>query len=209
MFEFGDIRLRPMEKEDLKVLHEWENDFEVIMYSRNLPMNFVNMVQLEKRYEEWAKDEREFRFIVELAQSKEPIGIARLEHEDWANVRTAEIGTYIGKKELWGKGYGQQIAVALLEMVFNQLNMDRCEASSVEYNMRAHKVLEACGFQRVGTRRQSAFVNGRRWDRVHFDILREEYLKRRMDLLKNALGDRLEEYIEKHCTIKGYEKRIG
>lgn len=52
MFEFGDIRLRPIEKEDLKILHEWENDFEVIMYSRNMPINFVNMSQLEKRYEE-------------------------------------------------------------------------------------------------------------------------------------------------------------
>lgn len=207
MFEFGNIRLRPMEREDLKVLHEWENDFELTMYSRNIPINFVNMTQLEKRYEEWTKDERETRFIVELADSKEAIGIARLEQEDWANVRTADIGTYIGKKKLWGKGYGRQITVALLEIVFNQLNIDRCAASSVEYNTRACKVLEACGFKKAGTIRQSAFVNGRKWNRVYFDILRDEYLKIRMDLLKKALGDKVDAYIEKHCTIKGYPKR--
>lgn len=202
MFEFGDIRIRPIEGEDLKLLHEWENDFEVIMYSRNTPINFVNMPQLEKRYEEWVKDEREQRFIIELVDSKEAIGIARLEQEDWANVRSADVGTYIGKKELWGKGYGLQITVALLEMVFNQLNMDRCGASSVEYNVRAHKVLEACGFRKAGVVRQSAFVNGRKWDRVYFDILREEYLKMRMELLKNVLGDKLDLYIQKQCTIK-------
>jgi RimJ/RimL family protein N-acetyltransferase len=202
MFEFGDIRIRPIEREDLKLLHEWENDFEVIMYSRNMPINFVNMPQLEKRYEEWVKDEREQRFIIELVNSKEAIGIARLEKEDWANVRSADVGTYIGKKELWGKGYGLQITVALLEIVFNQLNMDRCGASSVEYNMRAHKVLEKCGFRKTGTVRQSAFVNGRKWNRVYFDILREEYLKIRMELLKNILGDKLDLYIQKHCTIK-------
>jgi RimJ/RimL family protein N-acetyltransferase len=202
MFEFGDIRLRPVEQEDLKALHEWENDFELIMYSRNLPINFVNMAQLEKRYEEWVKDEREMHFIVELAASKEAIGIARLEREDWGNVKAADIGAYIGKKELWGKSYGRQITVALLEIVFYQLNMDRCAASSVEYNTRAHKVLEACGFKKTGTIRQSAFVGGRKWNRVYFDILREEYLMIRMDLLKKVLGDKLSAYIEKHCTIK-------
>lgn len=107
MFEFGDLRFRPVEKEDLKVLHTWENDFEVIMYSRNRPMNFLSMAQLEKQYEEWMKDERELHFIIEVADSKETIGIARIERQDWSSVKTAEIGTYIGKKELWGKGLGR------------------------------------------------------------------------------------------------------
>ncbi|MGD8507004.1 MAG: GNAT family protein [Candidatus Bathyarchaeota archaeon] len=204
MFEFGKLRFRPIEREDLKLLHEWENDFELIMYSRSKPINFVNMAQLEKQYEDWVKDEKELRFIVELVDSKEAIGIARLRREDWGNVKTAEIGTYIGKKELWGKGLGRQITVALMEMSFNQLNAERCEAWSVEYNHRAHKALEACGFKKGGAMRQGAFVNGRKWDGFHFDILKEEYLNIRMDLLKQTLGDRLEEYLKKHCTIKGY-----
>lgn len=117
-------------------------------------------------------------------------------------MRSAVVGTYIGKKELWGKGYGLQITVALLEIVFNQLNMDRCEASSVEYTVRAHRALKACGFRKVGVMRQSAFVNGRRWDRVYFDILRDEYRKIRMKLLKKVLRDKFDAYIEKHCLIK-------
>jgi diamine N-acetyltransferase len=206
MFEFGDLRFRPVEKEDLKVLHTWENDFEVIMYSRNRPMNFLSMAQLEKQYEEWIQDERELHFIIELADSKEAIGIARIERQDWSNVKTADVGTYIGNKELWGKGLGRQITVALLEMCFNQLNVDRCEASSVEYNYRAHKSLEACGFRKSGVSRQSAFVNGRKWDRFHFDILRDEYLNIRTDLLRRTLDDKLGEYLEKHCTILDYKK---
>ena len=143
MFEFGSVRFRPVETEDLKVLHEWENDFELIMYSRQKPINFVNMAQLEKQYEDWTKSEREIHFIVELADTKEPIGIARIERFEWGNVKGAGIGTYIGKKEMWEKGLGTQITVALMEMCFNQLNMERCEAWSVEYNKRAHKVLES------------------------------------------------------------------
>ncbi|NIV43781.1 GNAT family N-acetyltransferase [Candidatus Bathyarchaeota archaeon] len=204
MFEFGKLRFRPIEREDLRLLHEWENDFELIMYSRSKPMNFVNTAQLEKQYDEWVKDEKELRFMVELIDSEDPIGIARLRREEWGNVKTADVGTYIGKKELWGKGFGRQIIVALLEMSFNQLNMERSEAWSVEYNHRAHKALEACGFRKGGVVRQAAFVNGRKWDGYHFDILREEYLNTRMGLLKRTLGDKAEEYAEKHCTIKGY-----
>jgi diamine N-acetyltransferase len=204
MFEFGDVRFRPVEREDLKVMHEWENDFELIMYSRSRPINFVNMAQLEKQYEEWLKNERELHMIVELTASKEPIGIARIEKNEWGNVKGAGIGTYIGKKEMWRKGLGRQITVALLEMCFNQLNVERCEAWSVEYNHRAHRVLESCGFKKGGTMRQGSFVNGRKWDGFHFDILRDEYLSLRNDLLKQTLGNRLEEYVKRHCTIEGY-----
>lgn len=204
MFEFGNLRFRAIEKEDLRFLHQWENDFELIMYSRSYPMNFVNMAQLEKQYEEWVKDEKHLRFIVELIDCQEPIGIARLQKQEWSGVKTADVGTYIGRKELWGKGLGRQITVALLEMSFNQLNMERCEAWSVEYNLRAHRALQACGFKKGGVMRKSVFVNGRKWNSFHFDILKEEYMKTRKNLLKQTLGEKLEEYLEKHCTVKGY-----
>jgi len=208
MFEFGNLRFRPTEREDLKLLHTWENDFELIMYSRSNPLNLVNMAQLEKQYEEWVKDKKQLNFIVELIDSKEAIGIARIRREEWGNEKPADIGIYIGKKELWGKGLGKQITVALLEMSFNQLNMERCEAWSVEYNRRAHKALKACGFKKGGIVRQAAFVNGRKWDGFHFDILRDEYQNIRVNLLRQVLGEKLEEYLKKHCTVEGYEKSL-
>lgn len=196
MFDFGDIRLRPIEKEDLKLIHDWENDFELMMYSRSKPINFVSMAQLEKQYEDWVKDDKELHFIVELKETREAVGVARIEKVDWGNVRGANLGTYIGKKQIWGKGVGKQITVALLEMSFNHLNMDRCEAWSVEYNQRAHKALEACGFKKGGAMRSAAFVGGRTWDGFHFDILKEEYLSVRIGLLKELLSDRFDSYVQ-------------
>lgn len=200
MFEFGDLRLRPVEKEDLKLLHEWENDSETMMYSRSNPMNAITMTQAEQRYEEWIKDEKETRYIIELRKTKEPIGMARLEHVHWINVKTFDTGTFIGKKELWGKGIGKQITMALLEMAFQHSNAQRCEASSVAYNIRAHKVLQECGFKHSGTSRQAHYVNGKVWDNYHFDILREKYMRIRMDLLKRILGHKLKEYLNRYAT---------
>lgn len=201
MFEFGDLRFRPWEKEDLKIIHQWENDFELIMYSRSLPMNSMSMTQIERMYEERMKEEKNLYFIVETINPNEPVGIATIRKEEWANVKTAGVGTYIGKKELWGKGYGKQITVAMLEMSFFHLNMERCEAWSVEYNTRAHRTLEACGFKKVGVMRETSFVNNKRWNSYLFDILRQEYLDIRERLLKETLGEKLDEYLKRHCQL--------
>ena len=201
MFEFGDIRFRPYEKEDLQYLHQWENDFELIMYSRSRPMNFRSMIQIEKEYEERMKEEKNLYFIMETITPKEPIGIATIRREEWANVKSADIGTYIGKKELWNKGLGKQITVALLEMAFFHLNQERCDAWSVEYNKRAHKTLMDCGFKKVGELRETSYINGKKWNTYVFDILKQEYLQVRRELLKKTLGDKLEEYVKKHAPL--------
>lgn len=201
MFELGDIRFRPVEKDDLKLLYKWENDFELMMYSRSKPLNFVSMEQLERQYDKWMKENKETHFIVELIDTNEPIGTAVIRKEEWSNVKNADIGTYIGKKEYWSKGYGKQITIALLEMCFIFLNMERCEAWSVEYNTRAHKTLETCGFKKGGIMRQTVLVNGKKWNSYHFDMLREEYTNIRQGLLGKTLGEKLDKYLKKHCGL--------
>ena len=197
MFEFANLRFRPLEKEDLRLLHIWENDLEVMMYSRSKPLNMASMSQLEKQYDERMKESKNLYFIVENTGSNEPIGFATIRREEWGNVQAADLGTYIGKKELWEKGFGKKITVALLEMSFIHLNMERCEAWSVGYNTRAHKVLEFCGFQKAGVLRNTVYVAGKKWNSFLFDILREEYTKIRMRLLKRTLGERVESYMER------------
>jgi hypothetical protein len=77
--------------------------------------------------------------------------------------------------------------------------MERCQAWSIEYNTRARKTLEACGFRKVV--RNTSLVNGRKWNSLHFDILREEYLSIRENLLRKTLGEKLDEYLKKHCGL--------
>ena len=197
MFEFGNLRFRPLEKDDLKLLHVWENDFELMMYSRSKPLNIVSMAQLEKQYEERMKEKNNLYFIMENMESNEPIGFAAIRREKWGNVQAADLGTYIGRKELWERGFGKKITVALLEMAFIHLNIERCEAWSVEYNIRAHKVLEFCGFKKGGVIRNTVYVAGKKWSSFHFDMLREEYLNIRMNLLKKTLGEKVDAYLER------------
>ncbi len=196
MFQFGKVLLRSREKEDLELVHKWENDSELMMYSRSKPLSFVSMAQLERQFEEKVKDEKNLFMMIELDQFKEPIGFASLEQRDWGNVKTGHLGLCIAKREFWGKGIGRQITVALLEMAFMQLNAERCDTGSVEYNKRAHKTLKWCGFAQSGSFREIHFVNGHLWNHFYFDLLRREYLERRMELLRETLKEQLEQYLE-------------
>lgn len=198
MFEFAELRFRPIEKDDLKLLHVWENDFEMTMYHRSEPLCTISMSQLEDKYAEMMKDEKSFYFIVENTALREPIGTAEIHKDTRSNVPAAHIGTYIGKKECWEKGLGTKITVASLEMSFIHFGLDHCQAWSVEYNTRAHRTLEACGFKKCGAMRNVVFVGGKKWEMFNFDILREEYMNIRMNLLSRALGDSVQDYLQKN-----------
>ncbi len=196
MLEFGPIKLRAWEREDLKKVHEWENDFETMLYSRGMPQQVKSYDAVVKYYEKEMEREDRLHYIVELRDSREAIGTAVIRLENWSGVRRGNIGTYIDKN-YWNKGLGKIITLALLEISFYHLNLEKCEACSIEYNKRAHRVLENCGFKRYGIERKSAFVLGRKWDWHCFDILREEYMQMRKELFSKILKEDKDEYMEK------------
>ncbi len=196
MLEFGPIKLRAWEREDLKKVHEWENDFETMLYSRGMPQQVKSYDAVVKYYEKEMEREDRLHYIVELRDSREAIGTAVIRLENWGGVRRGNIGTYIDKN-YWNKGLGKIITLALLEISFYHLNLEKCEACSIEYNKRAHRVLENCGFKRYGIERKSAFVLGRKWDWHCFDILREEYMQMRKELFSKILKEDKDEYMEK------------
>ena len=195
MFEIGPIVLRSWEKDDLKKIHQWENDFQLMLYSRGRPHNMEPYENTLDYFEEERKNEKHLHYVIVLKSSNEAIGTATIRLDRWGGVRNGNIGTYLDKN-YWNKGYGKIVTLALLELSFHLLNLDRCEAWSIEYNKRAHHVLEECGFKRMGIHRKSSYVLGRRWDWYYFDILKEEYLKMRDELIRKILGDAAEEYLK-------------
>jgi RimJ/RimL family protein N-acetyltransferase len=165
-----------------------------------MPQEMKSYDPVVKYYEKEIEREDRMHYIIELRDSKEAIGTAVIRLNKWGNVRRGNIGTYLDKN-YWNKGLGKIITLALLEISFYYLNLEKCEACSIEYNKRAHKVLEDCGFKRYGIERKSMFVLGRKWDWYCFDILREEYLQIREELLRKFLGEYYEEYKRKINVI--------
>lgn len=192
MFSIGNIRLRPLERNDLSLVHELENDEHGTFYARGLPLNFKTMDEIILEYEEDLKKGLRKRFVVETKDGKST-GIASI-YENPGPMKRAGIGLFL-KKEYWNSGIGKIATLALLEMLFYFSNYDRVEAWSAEYNKRAHRVLIDNGMALEGKLRKALFVTGKYYDWYIFGELKNEYFEKREEILKRILNKYYEEYL--------------
>ncbi len=199
MLEIGRIRFRPLKRDDLHLIECWENTPECTLYARGRPLEFKNKDDIEREYEEYLKDAKKHRFIIEMVEDDKVIGFASYKDSS-RQVKNASIGAFIGERDFWNLGLGKEITLALCEMLFFHLNYDRVSAWTSAINHRAKGVLESLGFVRSGTSRKSGYLYGKRIDWYMYDLLREEYIPKRQLYLKKYV-DEYESYIKNYCTL--------
>ncbi|MBI2849422.1 MAG: GNAT family N-acetyltransferase [Chloroflexi bacterium] len=61
-----------------------------------------------------------------------------------------ELGIMIGDRNYWSKGYGVDVIEALLEHVFQQMKVNRVHLKTLDWNARAQKCFQKCGFKQCG-----------------------------------------------------------
>jgi RimJ/RimL family protein N-acetyltransferase len=123
-------------------------------------------------------------FVFGLRGADEPLGGTGLHRISMLN-RNAEWGIYVGRPEEWGKGYGREVAGAMLKYGFDTLNLHRVYLRVNADNPRGIKAYEAAGFRHEGVQRAHHFVEGTYVDVVSMGILREEWLSTR---IRTAVG---------------------
>lgn len=104
------------------------------------------------------------------------IGDIALQNIEWQN-RCCSVGITIAKLENRSKGYGGEALKLLLEYGFNNIGLERISATTLEQNILSQKLLKKSGFTLEGTERKAVYFAGRRWDRLNYAMLREEYNK--------------------------------
>lgn len=167
------IYLSPRNSADYEIFTKWLNDFETTDYigrSANLMT-----IDAEKEFLQKSINENQAFAIVQLENDK-LIGTISLEKIDYIN-RTAVLGIFIGEKEEINKGYGQEAINLILDYGFNYLNLNNIKLDVLDFNKRAIACYEKCGFKEYGKRRKSTFINGKYYDRISMDILKEEFTK--------------------------------
>ena len=87
----------------------------------------------------------------------------------------AQLSILIGRKDLWHSGFGTASTLALLDHIFNQLDLYRAWVDVPEYNTHAREMFEHVGFIHEGTLRKSRPHHGARFDSVILGMLRAEY----------------------------------
>lgn len=89
--------------------------------------------------------------------------------------RNAEWGIAILRPEEWGKGYGREVAGAMLRYGFDTLNLHRIYLRVNADNERGVRAYQAAGFKDEGVMRQHIFVDGKYVDLRMMGMLRNEW----------------------------------
>ena len=171
-FLVGDkIYLRPLERDDARVITPWINDPEVTC---NLLIYRPMSLHQEEEYLEKLGKSEDVPLGIVLRDGDRLIGSAALHNIDYKNGQCS-FGIVIGVKEEWGKGHGTEATRLFVDFAFRTLNLHRVWLHVYEYNARAIRAYEKVGFQREGTLRQSRYHDGRYWNTLTMGILRSEW----------------------------------
>ncbi|HEX6816838.1 MAG TPA: GNAT family protein [Ktedonobacterales bacterium] len=166
------VILRPIEREDLKRLHELERNVDLALLAGS-EWHPVPLAAWEKDFDKHLEDEDKSEFVIE-ADGKVigDIGLHR-----WKNRRagTASLGIAISDPEYLGKGYGRDAISLLLDWSFRIQNYRRIELETLATNERAVRSYRACGFVEEGRKRLCEYVNGEYVDVLVMGILRSEW----------------------------------
>ncbi len=88
---------------------------------------------------------------------------------------SARVSLGIYDRNYWSKGYGTEALYILLRHAFESLHLHRVDLLVVEYNARAIRSYEKCGFVREGILRESALVDGVWYSDIQMSILDHEF----------------------------------
>jgi len=100
-----------------------------------------------------------------------PCGLAALADWDIAD-RIAMIWYILGEPDFGGHGVITQAVRELVRTAFNTLGLEAVHAWIMQDNERSRRVLEKNGFREAGRLREATIHNGRRRDRIYFDLTR-------------------------------------
>ena len=179
LFKGKLVRLAGIDPEEVsKSFARWNRDSE---YKRLLDSDPPRLHSakatkdwLEKHIEE--EPENTYWFAVRALEDDRLLGDIDLAVINWGS-RDAFLGIGIGERAFWGKGYGSDALVVVLQYAFLELNLRRVSLNVFEYNQRAVRSYEKAGFKMEGRERQAVQREGRRYDVLHMGLLREEWME--------------------------------
>lgn len=159
--------------DEIQKFTEWMNDFEVTDYIGRSG-NLITLIGEKDYLENIAKDSKNRNFDIITLNDNKLIGTVSLENINFIE-RSAILGIFIGDKDFRNNGYGTEAIKLLLEYGFKYLNLHSIRLDLLAVNERAHRCYLKCGFRDTGCSREKIFLNGKYYDKLHMDILENEF----------------------------------
>lgn len=175
----GELVRLTLEEPDIRAKSEvrWQRDTEFHRLIDGDPSQLSSEKKIRERFEKQSEsfEPERYSFSVRTLAEDRYIGFFSM----WVDLIHSEawVGIGIGDRESWGKGYGTDMMKLCLQYAFTELCVARVSLGLHEYNPRALRSYEKCGFRLEGRTRKDGMREGKRSDTLWMGILREEWLQ--------------------------------
>jgi diamine N-acetyltransferase len=166
------IRLRPLEREDLRYVHQLDNNASIMRYWFEEP--YEAFVELCDLYDKHIHDQTERRFIIDHAGVS--VGLVELVEIDHVH-RRAEFQIIIDPAHQ-GKGHAGNAAKLAMEYGFSVLNLYKLYLIVDQENEKAIHIYSKLGFEIEGVLKHEFFINGAYRNTIRMCIFQPQYLEK-------------------------------
>lgn len=169
------VRLRPVEPDDVELIHAWYVDAETARLAGERPRSLAARRQ---RYDASLRSQGtdHYSFMVVRLEDEQPVGRIDLFEIDHVN-GSASFGVTIGTQER-GKGHGRDAIEILLRFGFQELRLERIWLDTDSENQVAQGLYASIGFVLEARQRHRYFQEGGFIDGIRMAMLRSEWLDR-------------------------------
>jgi RimJ/RimL family protein N-acetyltransferase len=163
------VRLRSRRLEDAADEYRWRVDEELCKLDAATPVTLPYNEFRERYALELECPGLTYTLAVDVFDGRH-IGNCSLFNFDFLN-SVGEIGILIGEKAYWERGYGADAVKTFLTHIFETSEINRIILRTLNWNGRAQKCFEKCGFKAFGN------LSKGEYDFILMDIKRRNMLK--------------------------------
>jgi RimJ/RimL family protein N-acetyltransferase len=174
-----NVRLSAQDMEQAAAHYfQWSQDAEYMrLVDGDPPVPLSLKATKDTNEREWPEDDpNNIMFLIRANEDDRIIGFANLDYISWSQ-GDSYMGIGLGDRTCWGRGYGSEAMNLLLRYAFTELNLHRLTLTVFEFNERAVRMYQRCGFKTEGIVREVLYRDGRRWDLISMGLLRGEWLE--------------------------------
>ncbi|WP_432721860.1 spermidine N1-acetyltransferase [Jeongeupia wiesaeckerbachi] len=168
------LRLRPLERDDLRFVHALNNDAGIMRYWFEEP--YETFAELSQLYDQHVHDQRERRFVA-VDEHGETVGLVELIELDYIH-RRGEFLIIIAPGAQ-GRGFASGATRLAIHYAFSVLNLRKLYLVVDVSNRAAIHVYEKCGFVTEAELIEEYFSNGRYHNVLRMCLFQSDYLANR------------------------------
>jgi len=166
------VSLRKVERSDIGFLFALFNDVALARFDTSMHPGTARYT-LEKEFDSTFHRPHWERLVVTAVEDDRQVGLLSM-RKDSGVPNNYSLSVALLEPEL-GKGYGTCAVGLAIEFWFDNHAAERVGLAVRDYNLRAIRSFEKCGFVKEGVLRSAAYYEGKYCDLVQMSIIRSEF----------------------------------